>query len=185
MKAMKKTEQFIYFDLESQLTAEEVGGWDKTKTRLRKFSVAVAFSTIDQRLHIFSEKDIAKLMQLLQSGPVVVGYNIKNFDFEILSGYPKVKTGKIKCLDLMLAIQEKTGQRVSLTDLREANFFEFEPEDYEDSITLWKKGMIYQLIEQCCNDVLAMKQIHELGRSKKKILVNKTHTESALVKVSW
>ena len=56
---MKKTEQFIYFDLEPQLTAEVVGGWDKT--RLRKFSVAVAYSTIDQRLHIFSEKNIAKL----------------------------------------------------------------------------------------------------------------------------
>ena len=39
MKKMKKTEQFIYFDLEPQLTAEDVDGGDNT--RLRKFSVAV------------------------------------------------------------------------------------------------------------------------------------------------
>ena len=183
MKKMKKAEQFIYFDLEPQLTAEDVGGWDKT--RLRKFSVAVAYSTIDQRLYIFSEKDIAKLMRLLLSGPVVVGYNIKNFDFEILAGYPKVKTGKIKCLDLMQAIQEKIGHRISLQNLREANFFEFEEEECADPITLWKKGRHYELIEHCCNDVLAMKRIHELGRSKKKILYNKTQIESATLQMRW
>ena len=182
---MKKNESFIYFDLEPQLTADEVGGWHKTKIRLRKFSVAAAFSTIDQRLHIFSEKDVAKLIQLLQSGPMVVGYNINNFDFEILAGYPKVKTGKIKCLDLMLAIQEKIGQRVSLRNLMEANFFEFEPEDYEDPITLWKKGRLYQVIEHCCNDVLAMKRIHELGLSKKKILYNKMSANPEPVKAAW
>lgn len=151
----------IYLDIEIQRTAPEVGGWDN----LHKVgvAVAVAFSAETNQLHIFTEKEIKKLRALLEAANCVIGYNIVNFDFKVLKGYRQMSLDHVKCFDLMTDIASVTGFRIPLASLRAATLRAAPQRDGLDMIKLWKKGKIEKVIEGCCNDVLAMRSLHEYG----------------------
>src|SRR3989304_970590 len=76
---------FVYFDLETQKSADEVGGWNKKRDML--MSVGVTFSTATGEYKIFGERDAGDLVKQLLRADCVVGYNILNFDYEVLSAY--------------------------------------------------------------------------------------------------
>ena len=53
----------VYFDLETQKSAEEVGGWDNISRM--GMSVGVIYSTADGAYHIYSEKQVSDLIKAL------------------------------------------------------------------------------------------------------------------------
>ena len=79
---MKNT---VYFDLETQKSADEVGGWDKI-SRMR-MSVGVTYSTERGDYRIYGEKQVDELIQELRRADLVVGFNNLRFDYEVLHGY--------------------------------------------------------------------------------------------------
>jgi DEAD/DEAH box helicase domain-containing protein len=54
----------VYFDLETQKSAEEVGGWDKVRDL--KMSVGVTYSTQRGGYRIYGEQDVPELIRELQ-----------------------------------------------------------------------------------------------------------------------
>ena len=61
----------VYFDLETQKTAGDVGGWSFKDKML--MSVGVTYSTQRASYHIYSERDVEALIQELQRADLVVG----------------------------------------------------------------------------------------------------------------
>ena len=61
----------IYFDLETQKSAEEVGGWDRISAM--GMSVGVTYSTARGDYRIYGEKQVNDLLTDLQRADLVVG----------------------------------------------------------------------------------------------------------------
>src|SRR5689334_2452128 len=75
----------VYFDLETQKSADEVGGWDKI--REMRMSVGVTYSTARQEYRIYGEKQVDDLVRDLQRADLVIGFNNLRFDYEVLHYY--------------------------------------------------------------------------------------------------
>src|SRR5882762_6548210 len=75
----------VYFDLETQKSADEVGGWDKIS--LMRMSVAVTYSIGEGGYKIYGEKQVDELITELQRADLIVGFNNLRFNYEVLHGY--------------------------------------------------------------------------------------------------
>ena len=63
----------VYFDLETQKSADEVGGWGKIRDM--RMSVGVTYSTTRGGYRIYSEKQVDDLIEELRRADLVVGFN--------------------------------------------------------------------------------------------------------------
>jgi len=74
----------VYFDLESQKLFGDVAGRDPSKLLL---ACGVTFSTARNDFAIYWEKDASALIAELKSADRVIGFNIIQFDYEVLRPY--------------------------------------------------------------------------------------------------
>ena len=75
----------IVLDLETQKSFQDVGG--RGKNHLLKISVCGIYDYSTDRFQIFEEHELSKLSPILQTADQIIGYNIKDFDFEVLRPY--------------------------------------------------------------------------------------------------
>ncbi len=78
----------VLFDLETQKSAADVGGWQNAHKML--VSVGVACFLEEGRLQVYREEEIPSLIETLEAAELVVGFNIERFDYRVLSGYTGV-----------------------------------------------------------------------------------------------
>ena len=76
---------FLAFDLETQRSAQDVGGWHNIPEM--KMSVGVIWDSRDEKYHFYYHEQAKALFDHLISGPLVIGYNHIGFDYPVLSGY--------------------------------------------------------------------------------------------------
>ena len=79
------TRDVVYFDLETQRSANDAGGWDKK--REMGMSIGVTYSTALGEYRIYQEKEVQALVEQLMKADLVVGFNVINFDYEVLAAY--------------------------------------------------------------------------------------------------
>src|SRR3954468_3347165 len=75
----------VYFDLETQRTANDAGGGAR-KGDMR-MSVGVVYSTATGRYEVFGEAQVDRLVERLRRADLIVGFNVVNFDYQVLMGY--------------------------------------------------------------------------------------------------
>ncbi|MDX2470381.1 MAG: ribonuclease H-like domain-containing protein [SAR324 cluster bacterium] len=115
-------QDYLVFDLETQRSAADVGGWDKTEEM--KMSVGVLWDSKANRFFTYYEDQVADLIKHLKSGPTVIGYNHISFDYKVLLGYYPVEAREgalkefhdLKNLDLLNVIKDTIGKRIRLED---------------------------------------------------------------------
>ena len=94
----------VYFDLETQKSADEVGGWNNIRDM--RMSVGVTYSTARGAYQIYGENQVNALMGELRRADLVVGFNNLRFDYQVLAGYnPLFDAGQIRTLDLLVELQ--------------------------------------------------------------------------------
>ena len=157
----------VYFDLETQRTANDVGGWDKKRDM--GMSLGVTYSTKLGEYQIFSEKRVDDLVQQLLRADLVVGFNVINFDYEVLMAYTILDLPhQCQTLDLLVDIEKKLGHRLGL-----------------DAIRWWREGKLLDIAEYCCFDVKCTKLVHEYGATHKKLLYDDRFKQRKSVAVEW
>ena len=112
----------LYFDLETQKSAEDVGGWDKIRDM--RMSIGVTFSTARQEYRIYGEKQVDDLLRDLQRADLVVGFNNLRFDYEVLHYYTVLDLRQIPTLDVLVELQKKLQHRLSLDAVASATLGE-------------------------------------------------------------
>ena len=75
-------QDIVYFDLETQRTANDAGGWDRKRDM--GMSIGVTYSTGLGEYRIYQEREVDQLIEQLRRADCVVGYNVINFDYEVL-----------------------------------------------------------------------------------------------------
>ena len=62
----------LYFDLETQKSADEVGGWDKIRDM--RMSIGVTYSTARGDYKIYGENQVNELIEELRRADLVCGH---------------------------------------------------------------------------------------------------------------
>jgi DEAD/DEAH box helicase domain-containing protein len=174
----------VYFDLETQKSAQEVGGWGNIRDM--KVAIGVTYSTARGGYQIYQEKQVAELIQELQRADLVIGFNIIRFDYTVLEPYACFDFSQVPSLDLMVSIEEKIGHRVGLDAVAQACMGINKTADGMEALKWWKEGRLLEIAEYCCYDVKATKLVHEFGAKHGKIYFesNKTKLKQE-VPVEW
>jgi DEAD/DEAH box helicase domain-containing protein len=154
----------LVFDLETQRSAEDVGGWECVSKM--GLALAVVYDVTVGAYRTYFEADIDRLLLDLAFADRVVGFNIDRFDLEVLSGYTDRDLGRIRTLDLLTEIHRSVGFRVSLSHLSETNLGEAKAGDGLQSLKWWKEGRLDLIEHYCRKDVEVTKRLWEMGRSQ-------------------
>lgn len=153
---------FVYFDLETQRSANDVGGWGN-KARMG-MSVGVTYSSAKGEYIIYPEEEAPALIEEIITADLVIGYNHVSFDYEVLMGYSTWDIAPAtRSLDMMVDIEEKLGHRLKLEAIATACLGAGKSADGIDAIRWWQQGEIMKIAEYCCFDVKVTKLVHEFG----------------------
>ena len=175
---------YVYFDLETQRTANDVGGWDKKRDM--GISLAVTYSTMLGEYRIFTEKDLDALVQQLLRADLVIGFNVINFDYEVLMGYTIVDLPhQCRTLDLLVDIEKKLGHRLGLDAVSNACLGVGKTGDGLDAIKWWRQGKMLEIAEYCCYDVKCTKLVHEFGVEHKKLNYVDKFQQRKVLPIEW
>lgn len=152
----------VYFDLETQRTANDAGGWDRKRDML--MSLGVTYSTKLGEYRIYSEKNAQALIDQLLRADLVVGFNVINFDYEVLMGYTVLDLPHMcRTLDLLVELEKALGHRIKLDSVASATLGVGKTGDGLDAIRWWREGRVLEIAEYCCFDVKCTKLVHEYG----------------------
>jgi RNase_H superfamily len=174
----------VYFDLETQRTANDVGGWDQ-KAKMG-MSLGVTYSTRLGEYRIFSEARVGDLVEQLRRADLVVGFNVINFDYEVLMGYTPYQLPEVcHTLDLMAEIEKTLGHRLSLDAIATASLGVGKTGDGLDAIRWWREGRMLEIAEYCCFDVKCTRLVHEYGVEKGRVEYVDKFKKQKSVKVTW
>ncbi|MFH1824807.1 MAG: DEAD/DEAH box helicase [Candidatus Firestonebacteria bacterium] len=158
----------LVFDLETQRSADEVGGWNNK--HLMKMAVGVIYSTKDKQFKSYTEDKIKDMFDEFLKADLIVGFNIKNFDWNVLSYYTNIDFTKLPTLDILELVHKRLGFRLSLDHLALANLKKSKIADGLQSLQWFKEGKINEIIEYCQQDVVLTKELFEFMVKNKYLL---------------
>jgi hypothetical protein len=174
----------VYFDLETQRTANDAGGWDRKRDM--GMSIGVTYSTKLGEYRIYTEKNVQDLVEQLLRADLVVGYNVINFDYEVLMGYTILDLPhQCRTLDLMVDIEKVLGHRLGLDAVATATLGVGKTGDGLDAIRWWREGRLLDIAEYCCFDVKCTKLVHEHGVEHGKLNYTDRFQKRQTVAVNW
>ncbi len=173
----------LIFDLETQRSAAEVGGWDCADRM--GLALAVVYDVRRGSYRTYFEADVDKLLLDLLTADRVVGFNIDRFDLPVLAGYTDTDLTRIATLDMLSELNHVLGYRLSLAHLSEANLGESKSGEGMQSLAWWKQGRI-DLIEQYCRkDVELTWRLFERGFEQGHLLYRDKEDRMMRVPVTW
>ena len=157
--AMRK-KKVVVFDLETQKLAHEVGGWHNvSKMRL---SLGVAY-TDDEGFTTYTEETVDKLIEVLQSSDLVVGFNHVQFDYEVLKAYTGDNLRTLHNLDILQEVKERLGHRLNLDHLAEYTLGIRKSGSGLEAIQWYRQGRMDLLQEYCKHDVKITRDLYRFG----------------------
>jgi hypothetical protein len=173
----------VYFDLETQKSADEVGGW--TNMSRMGMSIAVTFSTARGDYKIYSERTVDDLVKELQRADLIVGFNQLRFDYEVLHGYTALDLRQLPSLDLLIELQKRLEHRLSLDAVAVATFGVEKTAEGMQAIQWYRQGKLLEIAEYCCYDVKLTRLVHEYGARHRQLYYRDRFGKKLTVPVSW
>jgi DEAD/DEAH box helicase domain-containing protein len=143
--------KWAVFDVETQRSAAEVGGWHLAERM--GVSVAVVYDGELDEFLVFREGEMVELLDYLRSRELVVGFNNKRFDNRVLSAYGDAKLHLLPTIDLLEEVKNRLGYRLSLDRLAARTLEVAKSGDGLQALKWYKEGRIDKIITYCRHDV--------------------------------
>lgn len=174
---------FGVLDIETRRSAQEVGGWHRAD--LMGISCAVLYDSKKDTFFEFLEDEVPLLIEHLTRLDLVIGFNIKRFDYHVLSGYTEFDFEKIQTLDILVEIHNRLGHRLSLDHLAEVTLGTKKTADGLQALRWWKEGRIREIIDYCKKDVAITRDIFLYGKENGYLLYNNRAGNTVRIPVGW
>jgi DEAD/DEAH box helicase domain-containing protein len=171
------------FDLETQRSAEEVGGWHRAD-RMR-LSCAVVYDAGRQAFLEFLEDQVDDLLAAMRALDLVVGFNTTRFDYRVLSRYTDFDFRSLPSLDILEEVKTRLGYRLSLDHLAHASLGARKSGDGLQALRWWKEGRVREVIDYCRSDVRLTRELFLLGRRQGHLLFHNKAGHTVRVPVDW
>lgn len=176
-------EKVVVFDLETQRSFADVGG--RSQMHRLGVSVGVIYEYASDTYSTFLEKDISGLIEILLGADLVVGYNIRGFDYEVLRAYTDVDLHSLPTRDLMFDLEQRMGFRPKLESVATATIGAGKSADGLQALQWWKEGEIDKIAKYCQEDVRVTKEVYDFGKRNRCVLVARSSGKSRQVDVDW
>jgi RNase_H superfamily len=174
----------VYFDLETQHTANDVGGWERKRDM--GMSLGVTYSSDLNEYRIYSEKRVDDLIHQLLRADLVVGFNVVNFDYQVLMGYTILDLPhQLRTLDLLLEVEHAGGVKPRLENIAQATLGFGKSGDGIDAIKWWREKKMLEIAEYCCFDVKVTRLVHEHGSHFREVFYADKFKRKQRVEVKW
>jgi len=144
-------DHFCVFDLETKRSAQEVGGW--SKAHRMGLSVGVVYDSKLDGFVTYFEDETEQLIDHLFSCQLVVGFNSRSFDYQVLTGYSRKNLHELPTLDLLEEIHNRLGYRLSLNRLVEETLGCKKTADGMQALAWYKEGKLLEIADYCKEDV--------------------------------
>ncbi len=181
----------VYFDLETQRSFGDVGGFSQ-KAKMG-VSVAVTYSTARGTYEIYPESEMEKLGEELVRADLVVGWNHMQFDYPVLQPYVfHTLAEQTLNLDLMLDLETRLGFRLKLDSVATATLGIGKTGDGLDALRWWQEhkktgdfAPLRKIAEYCAYDVKVTKCVHEHAMEHGMLKYDDKSGRIAEIAVDW
>jgi len=176
-------QRVVVFDVETQRSFDEVGG--RSQLHRLGISVAVAYSYQDDSFLTFTEDRVPELVELLRQAELVVGYNIRGFDYEVLRAYTTHDLHALPTLDLMFDLEDRLGFRPKLESVAVPTLGGGKSADGLQALQWWRQGEVDKIIEYCTEDVRVTRDLYNFGKRNRCVMVSRFGGSPRRVEVDW
>ena len=176
-------ERYGVFDLETQRSAAEVGGWHRAWKM--GISCACLYDSADGHTHVYLEQEVPALIEHLKSLPLIVGFNVLRFDYTVLKGYDRYDFKRLPTLDLLQRVHARLGYRLSLDHLARATLGAEKSADGLQALEWWKEGRIDDIVAYCKQDVAVTRDLYLYGREHGHLLFTNKAKNKVRLPVDW
>jgi len=174
----------IVLDLETQKSFEEVGGRDHLDRLL--VSVVGIYSYERDQFLAYTEPELFHLFPVLEGARLIIGFNIKRFDYKVLQPYYHRALAQFPTLDILEEVVKILGHRLSLETLAQATLGRGKVGTGLDALRYFRQGELEKLKAYCLEDVKVTRDLYEHGKLHKKLLYYDRSGEKALtLPVQW
>lgn len=182
-REVSRDRKVVVFDLETQRSFDEVGG--RSQFHKLGVSAAVAYRYDTDDFLVVTEDTVDQLIDVLLGADLVIGYNIKGFDYEVLRGYTEEDLHRLPTLDLMEHLEERLGFRPKLDSVVVPTLGEGKLADGLTALKWWREGEIDKIIEYCREDVRVTRDLYDYGKRNRCVMVTRFGGKPRKVDVSW
>jgi DEAD/DEAH box helicase domain-containing protein len=172
-----------YFDLETQKSADDVGGWGNIHKM--GLAVGVVWDSVDQEFFTYEEKDARQLVDKLRTADLAVGFNIIGFDYTVLQPYSDFDLQEIKTFDMLVDVKKILNFRLSLNHLAQHTLNAKKSADGLVSLQWYKEGKINKIIQYCKQDVEITRDLFLFGEKKGYVNYQSRSGNPLQLKVDW
>lgn len=184
MKAVNR----IYFDIETERSAQEVGGWSNIE-QLGIACVVTCSSSDDNgadwNFRTFVRDEIPALLTELQRADLVIGFNSRGFDFRVLQPFADFDVSSLPNLDLMVDLKAVAGFRPGLGNCCEATLGESKSSNGLESLVWWREGRCDEVIAYCRQDVSLTRRLHEWGANHGHVKCRDKNSGVRALNINW
>ena len=180
----RETESRIqYFDLETQKSADDVGGWGNIHKM--KLAVGVVWDSIDQDYFVYEEKDAKTLVEKLRTADLVIGFNVIGFDYTVLQPYSDFDLQEINTFDMLVDVKKLLNFRLSLNHLAQHTLNTKKSADGLISLQWYKEGKIDKIIHYCKQDVEITRDLYLYGEEHGYVYYQSRSGNPLQLEVNW
>ncbi len=173
----------LFLDVETRRSAQEVGGWNNA--HLMRVAVVVIYDLHEDRFLEFQESEVRDLVDLMLDSDLVVGFNVKRFDYGVLKAYTSVDLKRIPTFDILEYVHKKIGRRVSLDKMASATLGVTKSGDGLQSLEWVRKGMMDRVAAYCRKDVEITRDLFLHGMENRFVCYRDERGRNQRIEVDW
>jgi DEAD/DEAH box helicase domain-containing protein len=173
----------LFLDIETQRSAEEVGGWHNK--HLMRLAAAVVYDSREGAFSVYEEERVHELIDTLKKADLIVGFNIADFDYNVLKGYSSFRFAELPTFDILGEISRHLGYRLSLNHLAHKTLNVEKSADGLQSLKWFKEGKMEEVIAYCKKDVEITKDLFLFGLAHRYLLFETKTGQLVRLPVEW
>jgi DEAD/DEAH box helicase domain-containing protein len=128
-----------------------------------RVSVVVVFDSVAKRFRVFTEDTIEALFPLLQAADLIIGFNIKRFDYRVLGAYTHGDLKALPTFDILEDVHNRLGFRLGLDHLATETLKRRKTADGLQAVEWFRQGEMGKLTDYCRQDVEVTRDLFHFG----------------------
>jgi DEAD/DEAH box helicase domain-containing protein len=180
----RRSRHTVLFDLETIRGSAELGGWHKIHQM--RVATGVVLHLEEGKMETFGEDQVGDLIARLEAAELVVGFNVKRFDYLVLQAYTGIDyRRKLPTLDLWEEVRRHLGFRLGLNHLVQATLGEKKSADGLQSLEWVRQGRMDLVEAYCRHDVELLRDLYLYGRRMGHLLYRDKKDNTLRLPVNW
>ena len=173
----------VVFDLETQHTADDVGGWNHIRDL--RLSIGVIYNVAMDRYCVYTETEADLLVADLRAANLVIGYNVLRFDYEVLRAYTDDRLLDLPTVDMLRDLHRTLGWRPKLDNVASATLGETKSANGLQAVRWFRTGELQKIIDYCQRDVGVTWRVYEFGKRNGYVRTSDRRWRTHRVPVKW